>query len=401
MTPLPQSGTLAALSGVPFVMVLGNSMLIPVLPAMAGALGLSALHVSLVITLFSVPAGLVIPLAGFLSDRLGRKAVIVPGLLLYGLGGLLAGLAAALHGKETFAAVLTGRVLQGIGAAGTAPLAMALAGDLFQGRARSRALGIIEAANGFGKVLSPVLGAALGSWAWFAPFFLFPALCVLAAGAVGWAVKEPGAHRAPPSLGRYKQMLRQIFARKVPLLASGFAAGMGALLLLFGVLFYLSEHLEKAYGLEGVAKGLALAVPVLFMCGTSFLSGLVAKKQVARMKFMVVAGLLIIAAGLIGLVWVRHTWLHFAVISLIGVGTGLVLPCVNTLITGAARASERGLITALYGSVRFFGVAAGPPLFGLLLERSLAALFLLAGAGAGLVALLAQFLIRVGEIQKN
>lgn len=68
-------------------MVLGNSMLIPVLPAMAGALGLSALHVSLVITLFSVPAGLVIPLAGFLSDRLGRKAVIVPGLLLYGLGG--------------------------------------------------------------------------------------------------------------------------------------------------------------------------------------------------------------------------------------------------------------------------------------------------------------------------
>lgn len=306
-----------------------------------------------------------------------------------------------MHFKETFAAVLTGRILQGIGAAGTAPLAMALAGDLFQGRARSRALGIIEAANGFGKVLSPVLGAALGAWAWFAPFFLFPALCVLAAGAVGWAVKEPGTHRAPPSLGRYKQMLRQIFARKVSLLASGFTAGMGVLLLLFGVLFYLSEHLEKAYGLEGVAKGLALAVPVLFMCGTSFLSGLVAKKQVARMKFMVVAGLLIIAAGLIGLVWVRHTWLHFAVISLIGVGTGLVLPCVNTLITGAARASERGLITALYGSVRFFGVAAGPPLFGLLLERSLAALFLLAGAGAGLVALLAQFLIRVGEIQKN
>ncbi|MGQ9532448.1 MAG: MFS transporter, partial [Desulfotomaculales bacterium] len=162
-------------------MVLGNSMLIPVLPAMAGALGLSALHVSLVVTLFSVPAGLAIPLAGFLSDRVGRKAVIVPGLLLYGLGGLLAGLAAALHFKETFAAVLTGRILQGIGAAGTAPLAMALAGDLFQGRARSRALGIIEAANGFGKVLSPVLGAALGAWAWFAPFFLFPALCVLAA----------------------------------------------------------------------------------------------------------------------------------------------------------------------------------------------------------------------------
>jgi ACDE family multidrug resistance protein len=116
---------------------------------------------------------------------------------------------------------------------------------------------------------------------------------------------------------------------------------------------------------------------------------------------MVVVGLLITAAGLLGLAWVRHTWLYFAVVSLVGVGTGLVLPCVNTLVTGAARTSERGLITALYGSVRFFGVAAGPPLFGLLIERSPATLFLLAGGGAGLVALLAGLFIRVGEIQKN
>lgn len=398
---MPQNGALAALSAVPFVMVLGNSMLIPVLPAIANALHLSPFQVSLVISLFSIPAGVVIPLAGFLSDRLGRKAVIVPGLLLYGLGGLLAGLAAALHFKDLFAAMLTGRVLQGLGAAGTAPLAMALTGDLFQGRARSRALGIIEAANGFGKVVSPVLGAILGSCAWFAPFFLFPALCVLAAGAVGWMVKEPRARRPPPSPGQYRQMLRQIFVRKVPLLVSGFAAGMAALLLLFGVLFYLSEHLETAYGLEGVLKGLALAVPVLFMCGTSFLTGLVARKKVARMKLLVVTGLAITAAGLLNLLWVRHTLLYFAVISLVGVGTGLVLPCINTLITSAARASERGLITSLYGSVRFFGVAAGPPVFGLLLERSLSTLFILAAVTAAVVALLAQIMIRVSEIESN
>ena len=53
------------LCGVPFLMVLGNSMLIPVLPQMKAALSLSQVQVGLVITLFSVPAGVIIPLFGF------------------------------------------------------------------------------------------------------------------------------------------------------------------------------------------------------------------------------------------------------------------------------------------------------------------------------------------------
>ncbi|NMA71676.1 MAG: MFS transporter, partial [Firmicutes bacterium] len=82
---------LAALCSVPFVMVLGNSMLIPVLPAMGHALDVSPVQVGLLITAFSVPAGLLIPLAGALADRYGRKIIMVPALMLYGLGGLLAG----------------------------------------------------------------------------------------------------------------------------------------------------------------------------------------------------------------------------------------------------------------------------------------------------------------------
>ena len=82
--------TLAALAGVPLIMVLGNSMLIPVLPKMKSTLDITQFQVSLVITLFSVPAGLAIPFAGFLSDRISRKKIIVPALILYGLGGVVA-----------------------------------------------------------------------------------------------------------------------------------------------------------------------------------------------------------------------------------------------------------------------------------------------------------------------
>src|SRR5690554_3720473 len=76
---------LPALAGVPLIMVLGNSLFIPVLPAIQNALNISKVQVSLLITLFSVPAGIVIPLAGFLSDRFGRKKVIIPALILYAL----------------------------------------------------------------------------------------------------------------------------------------------------------------------------------------------------------------------------------------------------------------------------------------------------------------------------
>ncbi|MCL4441058.1 MAG: MFS transporter, partial [Firmicutes bacterium] len=121
---------LAALGTVPFIMVLGNSMLIPVLPQMQKELGISQFQTSLVISLFSVPAGLVIPFAGFLSDRIGRKKVIAPSLIIYGIGGLIAGIAALLL-QKAYWVIIAGRIIQGIGAAGTAPVAMALVGDIF------------------------------------------------------------------------------------------------------------------------------------------------------------------------------------------------------------------------------------------------------------------------------
>ena len=66
-------------------------------------------------------------------------------------------------------------MVQGLGAAGTAPLAMALAGDLNNKRTE-RGMGILEAANGIGKVLSPIIGAAVALIVWYA---FFPMPCFL------------------------------------------------------------------------------------------------------------------------------------------------------------------------------------------------------------------------------
>lgn len=132
MTEKQTSGmTVVAIGSIPLIMTLGNSMLIPILPKMKSELNLSQFQVSLVITVFSITAALFIPLLGYLADRFSRKVVIIPCLFLYGAGGILAGFASTTF-ANAFPWVLFGRGLQGLGAAGTAPIAMALTGDLLK-----------------------------------------------------------------------------------------------------------------------------------------------------------------------------------------------------------------------------------------------------------------------------
>lgn len=375
------------LAGVPLVMVLGNSMLIPVLPAMKKVFGISTFQAGLIITLFSVPAGLSIPFTGLLADRLGRRMVLIPSLILYALGGLAAGLVYLFLREDAYAYILAGRILQGIGAAGTAPVAMALVGDLFGGKQRSRALGIMEAANGTGKIISPILGAAVGILGWYYPFFVFPVFVIPVVLGVLFLVFEPAASTRPIPLREYYKILKTASVQKGWNLGSAFFAGTTVLLLLFGLLFFLSEHIETAMRVGGIKKGFYLAVPVTFMCATAYLTGWAIKKRINLMPFVVTGGLFVLAAALASFVFFRGTFFFFGGISLAGIGAGLALPCLNTLITSSVGPSARGIVTAFYGGVRFFGVAMGPPLFAFLLTYSLRLAF---GVTAGL-ALLAAF----------
>ncbi|WP_238456575.1 MFS transporter [Desulfotruncus arcticus] len=391
------AATIAAISGVPFIMVLGNSMLIPVLPEIKETLNLSQLKVSMIITAFSVP-GLLIPLAGFLSDRLGRKKIIVPGLILYGLGGIIAGLSAIFLQEKAYTWIVGGRIVQGIGAAGTTPIAMALTGDLFAGKQRSKALGVVEAANGMGKVLSPVLGAALGLIAWYATFLFFPAIIIPIILGIWFLVKEPTDNRATQSVAQYMQAIQKVFKKKSAMLLASFLAGTTALLILFGILFFLSDYLEKSVGLYGIKKGATLAIPVLFMCISSYVTGLFLKKRVKLMKWLVVIGLALVALALASLNLFQNIYYFFVAISFAGIGTGLLLPCLNTIITSTAASEERGLVTSIYGSVRFLGVAVGPPLFGYLMDISKAHMYWGGAILAGVTAITALLFIRVKDM---
>jgi len=360
---------LAALCTVPLIMVLGNSMLIPVLPEMGRVMGLDKATTGLAVTAFSLAAGVGIALAGFLADRFGRKVVIVPSLLLYGLGGAISGLAGWWLAQNGYMVVMVGRVIQGLGAAGTAPVAMAFVGDLFSGGQRVTALGILEASNGLGKVVSPILGALVGElFVWWGVFFSYAFLSIPFALAVWFLTKEPERKKAGSAKQYFGDVVKVFKAKGVPLLAC-FWAGTVALFLLFGVLFFLSEHLETAHDIDGVPKGTLIMWPVLAMSLTSFGSGLFLQKRTNLLKPAVVAGLTIVTAGMALVAIVPQDWAFFTGVIVGGVGTGLQLPGLNNLVTSSVETEQRAGITSIYGAVRFIGVAFGPPLYGALMKN--------------------------------
>lgn len=385
-----------AISSIPLIMTLGNSMLIPILPQMQSQLELTQFQVSLTITVFSVAAAIFIPILGYLSDRFSRKTIIIPALILYGIGGLLAGAAAAWL-DQAYLWILAGRVLQGIGAAGTAPIAMALTGDIFKGGEQSRVLGLVEASNGFGKVLSPILGSLLALVVWYAPFFAFPIFVTLSVLFTTFFVHSQKKKTSTTSMGTYVKGLFTVFKHEGRWLMTAYLAGAVCLLTLFGILFFLSDTLETRYNIDGVPKGAILAIPLLFMMTTSYITGSKIGKNHKLMKGLIVLGLLLMTASFATLVFFERIIPFIAVLVVSSIGTGLVLPCLNSFITGSVGQERRGFVTSLYGSVRFLGVAAGPPIYGWLMGWNRTGMFLSTAGLTLLVALLCLLLIHVKQ----
>ncbi|MEH7482582.1 MFS transporter [Neobacillus drentensis] len=388
--------TITAISSIPLILVLGNSMLIPILPKMKSELNITQFQTSLIISVFSIAAAISIPVLGYLSDRFSRKAIIIPALILYGSGGLLAGAAAAWF-SNSYTWIIAGRILQGMGAAGTAPIAMALAGDLFKGGEQSKVLGLVEASNGFGKVISPIIGSLLALLFWYAAFFAFPIFCALSVLFTIFFIKEKKAEKEPPPLGKYVKGLVSVFKTEGRWLFAAYLTGSSCLFTLFGILFYISDILEKDHQIDGLLKGAVLAIPLLFMTTTSYFTGSNIGKKMKVMKRLIVIGCLLMTASFASLVFFTNLLPFFAVLVISSIGTGLVLPCINSFITGSVPADRRGFVTSLYGSVRFLGVAIGPPIFGALMEWSRSGMFLSTAGLTLLCGLLSMMLIHVAK----
>ena len=377
---------LLALSSVPLVMTLGNSMLIPVLPLISKNLNINSFQVSLIISVYSIVAIFLIPIAGYLSDRFGRKIIMVPCLIIAGIGGAVSGWA-SWKMDDPFMFILLGRVLQGIGSAGSAPVVIPLVGDMFtEDEQITAGLGLTETANTAGKVLSPVIGATLATFTWFLPFLFIPFFSAISVFLVIFLVKVPKKKEIEKKpIKEFLHSIKECFKQNGKWLFAVFLVGGIIMFVLFGILFYLSNMLEKQYAIDGVKKGLLLAIPLLALSISSFISGKKIGESKNLMKIVIVVGMGLAAVSFIAL-RIQHSFFYlisFLVIT--GIGIGISLPSLDAIITQRIEKDQRGTMTSFYSSMRFIGVAAGPPAYSYFMTISDHLIYYISG-GASLIA---------------
>ena len=177
------------------VMMLGFGIIIPIMPFYVQHFGAGGTQLGALLALFSVMQFIFSPFWGSLSDRYGRKKVMMIGVTGNALSLLVMGLAQ--HLWVLFAA----RAIEGMISAATMPTAMAYISDSTTDEERSSGMGVIGAAMGIGMVLGPGMGGWLSAQSLSFPFFLAASMSFLSLAMIWFVLPEslPLEKRAAPA----------------------------------------------------------------------------------------------------------------------------------------------------------------------------------------------------------
>ena len=374
-----------------YITVLVNTILFPVFPAMARDLNINLTDLAILVGIVSFPAAVINLFGGVLSDRFGRKLVMVVSLIIYGLGGLIAGLAILLM-QNPWPLLLVGRFLQGVGSATPMFLSVALVGDIFSSIERSKAVGFLETANGLGKVSSPVLGGAIGLISWRAIFFIYPLVAIPVAIATWVYIKEP-EHDKNVEWKKHKEAF-QLFKNRSRLLS--LVAAFMVIFILIGTMFWMSDFLGTRLEINKLLRGVIIALPAVAMMLTTLLAGFISQRLHPRL--IIAIGMLLLAGSSIILGFVFNTLFFWPLIVLVGVGAGITLPAIDTVSTSVKSKDIRGLTTTIYGSARSLGGALSPITFSFLLHYGNRLTFASIGAVGLMMTVVFYFLFREKDI---
>lgn len=362
--------------------LVGFGIVFPLLPIYSERFGASPAVATLLITSFSAAQLVCAPLWGRLSDRVGRKPILLLSLAGTCVGSLVTGLAGALW------VLFAGRVLDGISGASIS-VAQASVTDLAPPHQRARLLGLLGAAFGVGFVAGPALGALAALSGPEVPFLVAAALAGVNA-IVAWK-RLPETH--------VDRAMRPERAR-TPLFAG--SSSVADLLVLTFVAMSAFAAFEATFSLFGSARldfGEA-ATGATFACVGILLAvvqGGLVHPVVSRLgeRGALRAGLLCNAAGLAVLARVESWPLLVPALALLTVGQGLAAPSLSAALAGRVDASSRGRLLGLQQSSSGLARVVGPALGGVLFEHvGVPAPYLV---GAAVLAVAAIVLVRPGR----
>jgi DHA1 family tetracycline resistance protein-like MFS transporter len=334
-----------------FIDLLGFGIIIPLLPFYAEHFGASALMVGLLSTSFSVAQFLFAPFWGRLSDRIGRRPVILLGLLGSAVSYALFAMATSL------AALFVARTLAGVAGANI-PTAQAFIADTTTPETRARGMGIIGAAFGLGFIFGPAIGGFLSHWGYAAPAWFASALSLANFGAALVLLPESRpAHVGDLSgPGRFEVIRRAVVRPNLPmvllvyfLVLTSFAS--------FEAMFAL--YSERRFGFTAATIGYMFAwVGVVLATVQGLLVGRVVKRVGER---VVIPAAIMVLAGALGLVPLADSVpVLAAACGLLALGMGFNSPSLLSAISQLADPRDQGSTLGVSQSLGSLARIIGP-----------------------------------------
>ncbi len=344
---------LPILFAVMFLVMVGFGIIIPVLPFYAEELGASPTQLGLLMAVYSLMQLLFAPMWGRISDRVGRKPVIMIGILGLSLSFFLMAVSSQLW--MLFAA----RIVGGFLSAANMPTIMAYVADITTEEDRGKGMGVIGASIGLGFILGPAIGGVFSKTSLSMPFYIAGASSLLTLILVWLVLKEslPPESRGGQTI--QKTSLKHSLSVSISILyvlqlfVSVSLAGLEATFAYFAA--------EEA-GIGTVELGYLFMI--MGLAGAFVQGGLVGKltKKFGE-GFVIQIGITISALGF-GLILLIDSFVTAAVfLTIFGVGNGIIRPSVSALLTKKSTTGY-GSTTGLLSSFDSLGRIIGPPLGG-------------------------------------
>ena len=332
-----------------FVNLVGFGIIIPLLPFYAHTFGASPIVIGLLFASFSLAQLIASPLLGELSDRWGRRPVLI--LSLIGTAVSFAMLAVAQSLTMLFAA----RIVDGL-SGGNITTARAYIADVTTEENRAKSYGLLGAAFGLGFIVGPALGAAFSQISYTAPIWAAAAITV-AATALAWVWLPETVHRAHAGGTAPWHTLREISHRPGLrlLLAIDFLYWMSfavyqTTFALFGARRFGFDathtgYLFSAFGALGVVVQGGLVGPVVRALGN---------------RGTLVVGLIFTAVGWGGSALTHSIPVFVALLVPGAIGIGLCNATLIALVSNAAARHEQGRVQGAAGALESLGRTVGP-----------------------------------------
>lgn len=354
--------------------VTGGSLVGPILPAMLNLEGATSRNVGLALSAYTFAAMVATPLLGPVADRFGRKAVIVPSVLVFGTAGLL------ITFSRSFWLVLVWRALQGIGVGGMLNTVVAAIGDIYAEPQRSRAMGWRVTVQGLTNATVPFISGTLATLAWFLPFYIHSTAIVLGL-LTAFKFKEPaGSSRTQ----RYMRKALGAIAntRAIWLFFSNF---MG-FVLLYGIVVYMPILVVQQLGLTTLHSGLAISTAAGVAALTASQSGWTSRhfsEEIRVLWGFACCGLSHLLVALAG----NYPFILFCM-AVWGLGFGVLMSTLNTAAAGLVSTELRAGVLSIFTLLIYLGQTVSPPFFALFVKGGTVSGAFWAGSAISLIPLL-------------